>query len=289
MRLRRIGAIPNTGYGKDVMDGKSGGAVMIGPSEYSLLIDTMEGYTRHLTGGNLSPETVMAYGTGVMRYLGWHWQSRGAYPDMLRRKSVLDFKTYLLIVARSAPDAVNLCISALSDYNGYLIYINHQVEVAVRAPDRVGNATERYGAPETAEVESFRRRVLEKSGARDYAVVTVMAYAGLGRGEAANLKTEDISFDDMKIVVRENAGGGFRTVRMNEKIAEALCDHLSVKKPTGPYVFPGRRKEKISEDAIGRIFGKFPGDITPRSLKRFFRSYEASTASCFRFGLWHST
>jgi integrase len=158
----------------------------------------------------------------------------------------------------------------------------------VRAPDRVGNATERYGAPETAEVESFRRRVLEKSGARDYAVVTVMAYAGLGRGEAANLRTDDVSFDKMEVIVR-SAGGGCRTVRLNEKIAKALFDYLSVKKPTGPYVFPGRRKEKISEDAIGRIFGKFPGDITPRSLKRFFRSYEACTASCFRLGLWRST
>jgi integrase len=272
------------------MDGKSGGVTaVIGTLESSLLIDTMEGYAKHLTEGNLSPETAMAYGTGVMRYLGWHWQSRGAYPDMLRRKSVLDFKTYLLVVTRSAPDAVNLCISALSDYNGYLIYINHQAEVAVCAPDRVGNAPERYGAPETAEVESFRRRVLEKSGARDYAVVTVMAYAGLGRVEVANLRTDDVSFDKMEIIVRKNADGGYRTVRMNEKIAEALCDYFSVKKPTGPYVFPGRRKEKISEDTIGRIFGKFPGGITPRSLKRFFRLYAPHTVSCSCSELWHNT
>jgi integrase len=254
-----------------------------GDFESPLLIDTMEGYAKYLADENLSPETVMAYGTGVMRYLGWHWQSRGSYPDRLRRKSVLDFRTYLLAVARSAPDAVNRCISALSYYNGYLIYINHQAEVAVCASDRVGNTSSQCGADTlgTAEVESFRRRVLEKGGARDYAIVTVMAYAGLGRGEVSNLKENDISFDTMEIFVRKGAGNGFRIARMSGKVTEALRAYLPTVNPCGGYLFPGRRKEKISESAISRIFSRFPEKITPRGLRCFFRSYVSDVTPRF--------
>jgi integrase len=240
---------------------------------FAMLINTMVAYAKYLWEHH-SMDVAMFYGESVMRYLGRCLHTCGSYPDKLHRQNVLDFKTYLLYVACYEPKVVNSFVNALSNYNGYLIYTGRQTEAVVRGDDIIPVGSERKGIHVSeAEVESFRRRVLETRGSRDYAIVTIMAYAGFRRAEVANLKECDISFDTMEII-RKTAGVEYK-IAMNDKITKALLGCPPMNTQSG-YLFPGRGGKGISESRISRIFDGFPG-MTSAGLHRFFRMTATET------------
>ena len=62
------------------------------------------------------------------------------------------------------------------------------------------------------EVERFRQEILERCGVRDYAIVTILAYAGLRISECLALRVEDISLPAREIKVRHGKGDKMRVV-----------------------------------------------------------------------------
>lgn len=51
------------------------------------------------------------------------------------------------------------------------------------------------------DIEKFRQIVLESGNKRNYALVTLLAYAGLRISEALNLRKRDVNFVSKEIVV----------------------------------------------------------------------------------------
>lgn len=55
-------------------------------------------------------------------------------------------------------------------------------------------------------MERFRQEILEQNGTRDYAIVTILAYAGLRISECLQLRMEDVSLKAKEIAVRRGKG-----------------------------------------------------------------------------------
>ena len=67
-------------------------------------------------------------------------------------------------------------------------------------------------------MERFRQEILERSGVRDYAIVTILAYAGLRISECLALRVEDISLPAREIKVRHGKGDKMRVVYFGDKV-----------------------------------------------------------------------
>ena len=84
-----------------------------------------------------------------------------------------------------------------------------------------------YASPcsiDKKEVESFRQRILESGSKRDFAIVTLLAYAWLRRSECANLKLDqvDLVAKEIRIIGK---GDKHRLVYINDRIVAAIREY----------------------------------------------------------------
>ena len=76
------------------------------------------------------------------------------------------------------------------------------------------------------DVERFRQEILEQNGTRDYAIVTILAYAGLRISECLQLRMEDVSLKAKEIAVRRGKGDKMRVVFIGDKVVNAVREYL---------------------------------------------------------------
>jgi len=121
------------------------------------------------------------------------------------------------------------------------------------------------------DVESFRQRILEHETKRDYAIVTIMAYAGLRISETLDLKFDDVNLTSREIVVKNGKGNKQRIVYINDKIMNAVKEYLKDRgNSESEYLFISRQNGQINRTRINQIFNKHSKTITPHKLRHFF-------------------
>ena len=174
-----------------------------------------------------------------------------------------------------ANHSVNSKLAALQYYNEFLIQTGIQNDLILGKRDylKVQTAYANPSIVSREQVESFRRRVLAASGNRNYAIVTVLAYAGLRISECLALLPEDVSLTDKEITVQQGKGAKARVVFIGDKVIEAVRNYLEERPDTGsPYLFLSRRGGALSRGQVNRIFNANPSTITPHTHRHFFCS-----------------
>lgn len=170
---------------------------------------------------------------------------------------------------------MNSKLAALQCYNEFLIQTGIQKDLILSKRDYLKVQTA-YANPSTVsreQVELFRRRVLAGSGKRNYAIVTVLAYAGLRISECLALLPDDVSLTAKEITVRQGKGAKTRVVFIGDKVIDAVRDYLAERPDTGsPYLFLSRRGGALSRGQVNRIFNAYSSTITPHTLRHFFCS-----------------
>lgn len=229
-------------------------------------------------------ETAMSENT-IASYLGrldifWRWceTSFGSAPDTLYRMNMLDFRNYLQNVRKLSPVTINTYLSALRMYNDFLIASGVQETSIFRKRDylRVDAPGTNPWEGEEKDVHAMRQRVLtddKRHGKRNYALLTLMSYGGLRVSEAACLRCSDIHLASREISV-QGKGNAFRTVMMNEKIAQALQEYLAERgedTADTPYLFTSQKGGHLSRTQIYTIVKKYSnGQLHPHMLRHFF-------------------
>jgi integrase len=153
--------------------------------------------------------------------------------------------------------------------------------MVVRSKDRIKIQAKQTNPNdlESADVDSFRQKVLEGQSKRDHAIVTVMAYAGLRISEVLNLYIQDIMFDIGEILVRSGKGDKARTVYLNDKIINAVREYLKERNSESSYMFVSRQGNgKLNRSRINQIFNKYSDIITPHKLRHFYCSQAQNVA-----------
>lgn len=233
------------------------------------------GFQRYLEENGKAENTVKSYCLTVKGFLAWYQGIRGQRPERLLRQDVISYTTYLRTIRNLTNRSVNTKLAALQALNEYLIETGRQTEPVLSKRDYLKVQTA-YANPSTvsrAQVELLRQQILSERGPRDYAIVTVLAYAGLRISEALSLRLNNVDLAAREITVQHGKGGKMRVVFIGDKVVNAIREYLLDRSATdSPYLFLSRRGGALSRGQVNRILSTYSDSITPHTLRHFFCS-----------------
>lgn len=229
-----------------------------------------------------SDKTIRTYTASVKEYLQWFQESYGDVEFIkLYRENVLEYKSYLKNIKRSKRSGnnlnaktINTKLSALIKFNGLL----QADDIVVSKNDLIKVQAEIVSPTNITkkEVEEFRQRILQSgncSAKRNYAVVTIMAYAGLRISEVLALKKVDVNTTASQIRVSDGKGEKQRIVIINSKIVSAIREYQRTDDVESEYLFHNCRGKILHPSTINKMFDEFCEEgyhIHPHMLRHFF-------------------
>lgn len=241
-------------------------------------------FRSYIDDQSVSDETVKSYFGNVSRYFKWCEESFGLPPENLYRANVKDFKSYLLSIKRFNPSTINYYLSALSKFNEFLIESGYQSDRVINKNDYITIQTPVTNPwdGEEKEVKAFLQKVLSSKSPfriRDYAIFTVIAYAGTRNSETINLWDRDVDLVGREILIRDGKGEKARVAIINDKIINAVEEYRKVRPETDcPYLFLSRESGKLTRGRINQICNEYSDFITPHLLRHFWCSQSQEVA-----------
>lgn len=234
----------------------------------------------HLEGK--SDKTINTYTSSMREYFQWFFDSYGEVEyKKLYRENVLEYKNYLKNIKRSNRSGNNLNAKTINTKLSALIKFNELMQsnnIVINKKDLIKVQTEIISPTNITkkDVEEFRQRILQSEGCsakRNYAIVTIMAYAGLRISEVLNLKKVDINTTANQIRVADGKGEKQRTVIINSKIVSAVREYQKTDKVDSDYLFHNSKGKVLNPSTINKVFDQFSADeihINPHALRHFF-------------------
>lgn len=223
-----------------------------------------------------SENTIKSYILHIKHYMKFYDDSYGSELKQLYRQNILDYKSYLLNIERVNAKTINAKLSALIKFNEFLIDNKIQNDIVVSKKDniKIQNEVASLATVSLSDVEQFRQNVLENEGNRNYAIVTIMAYAGLRISEVLALKMNDINFTSQELIVKDGKGNKQRIVFIGDKIINSIKEYIKKRKATEEeYLFISNKDNKIDRTVINKMFNKYSDKITPHTLRHFYCSH----------------
>jgi site-specific recombinase XerD len=240
------------------------------------LDDLLLNFKKSLEQEAKSINTIDDYVRHIKNYFKWCSQSFDERPVQLYRQNILEYKSYLQNVKKVSVKTINNKLSALIKYNKFMVDLHVQENVVITDKDYI-KIQKDLASPckiDKKTVEIFRQKVLQEEGSRNYAIVTIMAYAGLRISEVLNLKNEDVDLKAREIKVTSGKGSKYRIVYINDKIIEAVKEYEKARSKdiSIDYLFISNRGRKLDRTVINKMTQKYSDIITPHMLRHFYCS-----------------
>lgn len=229
-----------------------------------------------------SKRTIEVYGNSVREFFKWFYDSYGNVEyKKLYRENILEYKSYLKNIKRSVHSGNNLCPKSINSKLSALICFNELMEpenIVVSKKDLIKIQAE-IVSPTTItkkEVEEFRQRVLQFDGCasrRNYAIVTILAYAGLRITECLNLRKSDICLESNQLKVVDGKGEKSRIVIINSKVVLSVREYQKTDHVKSEWLFHNSRGERLNQTTMNRVFKLCCSEdynITPHTLRHFY-------------------
>ncbi|MGG3004728.1 tyrosine-type recombinase/integrase [Geobacillus stearothermophilus] len=248
-------------------------------------MELLELFELYLREEGKSENTIKGYLQSVAGFLKWFDESKGTEFKQLHRENVQEYISFLRTVKKAKPKTINTKLNALVKFNEFLIEMKVQRDMALTKKDymKVQQQYASLAKVELKDVEKFRQLVLDSGNKRNYALVTLLAYAGLRISEALSLKMNDFNLVSREIIVRSGKGNKFRVVFMNDKVKAALQSWLKERKEKGiesEYLFVSNRNKRLDRTTVNKLFKEYSEhigkEITPHDLRHFFCSHAIS-------------
>lgn len=235
----------------------------------------LEQFQEYLRENGSAENTVASYSYAVTGYMTWYRETFGQDLERLYRANIQDYAAYLQTVQQLTSRSINVKLAALQALNHFFLETGRQSDLVLEKKDYLKIQTA-YANPTTVtrkQVEAFRQRVLIEQGARDYAIVTIMAYAGLRVSEALALCLSDVDLTAGELLVRSGKGGKSRVVFIGDKVVNAVREYLKVRPETDSLAFfISRKGGSLSRGQVNRIFNAHSNVLTPHMLRHFYCS-----------------
>lgn len=236
----------------------------------------LDGFTIYLRELSDAENTVTTYLRQLLDYDKWYRRSFAeAAPKKLRRPTLLDYRSYLIVSKKLKESSINSHLSALRSYNEYLVVKGIQDQIVIAKRDYMKCQVE-YASPSKVtreQIEQLRQKILVNNGIRDYAVITLMAYGGLRVSEACGAKMENLDLVAGELRITNGKGSKTRIVYLNEKIINALREYLKDRpQTTEPYIFISREGGALDRTNFNKLLNQYSDVITPHTLRHFYCS-----------------
>ena len=229
-----------------------------------------------------SQKTIEVYGNSVKEFFKWFYDSYGNIEyKKLYRENILEYKSYLKNIKKSAHSGNNLCPKSINSKLSALICFNELIEpdnIVVTKRDLIKIQAEMVSPTSITkkEIEEFRQIVLQSEGCaakRNYAIVTILAYAGFRITECLNLRKSDICLESSELKVTNGKGEKARIVIINSKIVSAVREYQKTDHVDSEWLFHNSRGERLNQTTINRVFKLCcpkGHNITPHTLRHFY-------------------
>ena len=219
----------------------------------------MEEFKRKMFLDGKSKRTIEVYSNSVKEFFRWFYDSYGNVEyKKLYRENILEYKSYLKNIKKSSHSGNNLCPKSINSKLSALICFNEMMEpdnIVVSKKDLIKIQAEIVNPASITkkEIEEFRQMVLQSEGCtarRNFAIVTILAYAGLRISECLNLRKSDICLESNQLKVANGKGEKARIVIVNSKIVSAVREYQKTDHVESEWLFHNSRGERLNQTTI---------------------------------------
>lgn len=237
----------------------------------------MEEFKNYLIEQNKSTNTIENYIRNIENFKKWYKDTTNEEFTILYRPNILDYKSYLRNIKKTKQgkplkaETINADLSAIAKYNEFLIEMGLQKDIVINDKDFIKIQRQRINpcTIDKTDVEEFRQKILINESKRDYAIVTILAYAGLRISECLSIKLNDFDLNSKELIVRNGKGDKQRVVFLNEKIINAIKEYLQERNNNSEYLFCSRQSERVCRSRVNQLFSKYSNVIHPHLLRHF--------------------
>ena len=232
-----------------------------------------------LVNDGKSENTVKSYTLAVKEYFRWFSESYGDTEFKgLYRANIQEYKSYLKNIKRVGKDQTNLDAKSINAKLSALVKFNELMQpenIVISKADFIKIQENAINPTDITkkDVEEFRQRILQSEGCgsvRNYAIVTILAYAGLRISEVLKLKKIDVATQANQIRVSDGKGEKQRIVVINSKIVDAINDYMNTDFVESEYLFHNNKGKPLNRTTINKVFNEFSENITPHTLRHFY-------------------
>lgn len=245
----------------------------------------MELFEQYLIDDGKSENTIKGYVQSVNGFLKWFDESKDVEFKKLHRENIREYVSFLKTVKNSKPKTINTKLNALVKLNEFLVETKRQTDMVITKKDymKVQQQYASLAKIEFKDVEKFRQLILDSGNKRNYAIVTLLSYAGLRISEALYLKVTDFNLTSRELVVEDGKGNKTRTVFINDKVKNALQAWLKERTERlieNEFIFVSNRNKVLDRTTINKLFNEYSEkigkNISPHDLRHFFCSHAIS-------------
>ena len=245
-----------------------------------------EKFIEYMKNNGLSENTYNSYASDVKIFKKYYEDSYGEELNTLIHADVSMYSSYL-IKHNISPKTINRKLSALKQYNMFLVNENIQSDIVILDKDyiKIQNSIIDKQIPTQQEVNKIRHFASrdEKNAKRDYCFISLFVYAGLRESEIVSIRLVDIKLEN-KFIDIIGKGNKFRQVVINSSMYDALTEYLEERKEIkteNPYLFVGQKnkntKEPLRRNFCNRLLDKYKdlcktAKLHPHILRAFFCS-----------------
>lgn len=241
----------------------------------SALEEILDSYVTHLAAEKgSSPNTVEAYCRDILSYLEF---VNNNLEEFQKKDNV---ERFIIFLRRRGlkPRSVARYLSSLKGFFNFMIeegYIRENPLWDIERP-RINPPfptvlTEEeikslIGLPDNSEI-----------GIRDRAILEVLYATGLRVSELVNLKKADVNLD-AGFIVTMGKRSKERLIPLNRHSIDALKEYLDKVSPKGKYLFPNKRGEKLSRQAVWKVIKRYARmlstqKISPHTIRHTFATH----------------
>lgn len=233
-----------------------------------LALTLIQEFQGHLIRVELAPATVRNYVAdvrGFVRFL--HLAHNGSTPTVPQRRDFVRYREHLIQASDQSPATINRRQQSLRVFGRFLVEKGYADENPARDLVLIADGHAET-APRVLDDDEIAQLIIAvRAGARrslmrrDYAIIELLLQAGLRVNEVAMLTREDLVLtpNGMRLVVRGTAEHHFRQVPLNETLARALREYLSVRPglPDVNTLFVSQQGKPLSTRSIQRLVEEY--------------------------------
>ena len=235
----------------------------------------LDSFIRHLVSERgSSAHTIEAYNRDILSFIKYCEEVACTEPE---RRHVEGFIAYLREKGKSTRSIVR-SISALRGLFNYLL-----LDGKISASPLEDVDTPRFRPPiprvltEDEMGELLTLPEGERMAVRDRTIIELMYATGLRVSEVVGLKKGDVNLDG-GFVIAMGKRSKERVVPLGSYSRDAIKAYLASEKPPGQYLFPNRKGDMITRQAIWKIIRKYglqlhKGHVSPHTIRHTFATH----------------
>src|SRR5215207_952871 len=193
--------------------------------ENTTTTQSIELFMTALLGQNYSPKTLRAYSDDLRQFITWVGENRVDW-DHPRRFSRADIEGFMSYLAGQQMTGVTR-VRKLAAIRKFFTFMEENRIIAGNPANTVKGARREEKEPGILYKEQYKALLYEASDhPRDYAIIVTFLQTGIRLSELANLRLEDVDFENKVLTVRQGKGKKDRHIPLVDAVVKALRHYL---------------------------------------------------------------